>query len=86
MFQMCLTRLVGRLPRNVAAVMKDPLTAGDITHSFVFYTGDMVHGGQQKGSGVKLRCVLVSFVRHTSVQAVKNRLEGIGMDVACLYA
>ena len=81
-----LGKVVGRLPRNVAEVIKAAITSEEMTHSFVFYTGNIVHGGQRAGGGVKLHCVFVTFIKHASVQDIKTRLEEIGLDVASLYA
>ena len=81
-----LGKVVGRLPRNVAAVIKADMISGEMTHGFVFYSGDIIHGGQREGGGVKLRCVLATFVRHSSVSDIRSRLQEIGMDVATVYA
>ena len=81
-----LNKVVGRLPKNVAAVVKAGVESEDITHSFAFYTGDLIHGGQREGGGVKLRCIFILLVRHVSVQNLKRRLENIGLDVASIYA
>ena len=81
-----LDKVVGRLPRSVAAVVKAGMISGDMTHGFAFYSGDIIHGGQREGGGVKLRCVLAIFVRHSSVISIRSRLQEIGMDVATVYA
>ena len=81
-----LGKVVGRLPKNVARVVMAGVESDDITHSFSFYTGDLIHGGQKRGGGVKLRCIFVLFVRHVSVQNLKRRLEDIGLDVTSIHA
>ena len=81
-----LYKVVGRVPKNVAAVVKAGVSSKDITHSFVFYMGDLIHGGKRAVGGVKLRCVFVLFLKHASAQTIKSRLEEIGLDVASVYA
>jgi hypothetical protein len=70
-------QVVGRVPRDLAAVLGNMLRQRAVHHIYVVYTGVMQHDGPILGGGPKLVCAYLLETERASIHEVAAALRPI---------
>ena len=73
---------VGRVPKQLAELLKGSIVAGNLLEGMVFYIGDFYHVPYAvKVGGPLLKCLYILLVRPNSVMSLIKNIASLGINV-----